>query len=77
MVGAIKEADMMAAAIDRPDGQYKRVLTTAMVIDDHPLFCDALSMTLQTASDILPPRSPSLMAAQSPTLCSLISTCRM
>lgn len=43
---------MMAAAIDRPDGQQKRILATAMVIDDHPLFCDALSMTLKTASEI-------------------------
>lgn len=34
---------------NHPDGQ---TFTTALIVDDHPLFCDALSMTLRTTAGI-------------------------
>ncbi len=35
-----------------PDHSSDTLLQSALIIDDHPLFCDALSMTLQAVSSI-------------------------
>ncbi len=32
--------------------QHERHFHSALIVDDHPLFCDALSMTLGTVADI-------------------------
>ncbi|WP_434612756.1 response regulator transcription factor [Tabrizicola sp. M-4] len=34
------------------DGSQERRLATALIVDDHPLFCDALSMTLRAVAGI-------------------------
>ncbi|MGB1096148.1 MAG: response regulator, partial [Paracoccaceae bacterium] len=38
--------------MDRDTVKGDRNFSTALIIDDHPLFCDALSMTLRAISDI-------------------------
>jgi len=38
--------------MDRKTVKGDRNFSTALIIDDHPLFCDALSMTLRAISDI-------------------------
>lgn len=34
------------------DGAAKRAMRSALIVDDHPLFCDALSMTLRAVAGI-------------------------
>ncbi|MCA0953546.1 response regulator [Mameliella sediminis] len=35
-----------------PDTETQRHFTSALIVDDHPLFCDALAMTLKTVAGI-------------------------
>ncbi|SMX34551.1 response regulator [Actibacterium lipolyticum] len=37
---------------DPSTGSQDKEFTSALIVDDHPLFCDALSMTLQAVADI-------------------------
>ena len=37
---------------DQPHDRGTRALRTALIVDDHPLFCDALSMTLKAAAGV-------------------------
>ncbi len=39
----------MFATLQKSDNKQQRVVRSLLVIDDHPLFCDALAVTLQSA----------------------------
>ncbi|MFN3847326.1 MAG: response regulator transcription factor [Paracoccaceae bacterium] len=43
---------MTAHAVPVPHAESPRPLLSALVVDDHPLFCDALSMTLKAVAGI-------------------------
>ena len=38
--------------LQKSNGQQERDIQSALIVDDHPLFCDALSMTLQAVTGI-------------------------
>ena len=38
--------------MERPTDSHERIFHSALIVDDHPLFCDALSMTLGAVANI-------------------------
>lgn len=38
--------------MERPTDSHERIFHSALIVDDHPLFCDALSMTLGVVANI-------------------------
>lgn len=45
-----------------PDTDHQRHFTSALIVDDHPLFCDALAMTLKTVAGIEEIETASLLS---------------